>query len=95
MFSLVLDAKIDKRAVRCEGTERDRYQRLIAECFVADESLNTWMVRSGWAVAYRNYSRQYVKDEIAARRETVGIWAGRFQVPWKHRRQASRNIKSR
>ena len=37
------------------------------------------MVASGWAVAYRRYSLDYVADEDAARRN---IWSGDFDMPW-------------
>jgi endonuclease YncB( thermonuclease family) len=42
------------------------------------------MVASGWAVAYRRYSLDYVADEDAARRN---IWSGDFDMPWDWRAQ--------
>ena len=41
------------------------------------------MVASGWAVAYRRYSLDYVadEDEDAAR----NIWLGDFDMPWDWR----------
>jgi endonuclease YncB( thermonuclease family) len=39
------------------------------------------MVAQGWAVAYRQYSRAYVKDEERAHTARLGIWSGRFVMP--------------
>ena len=44
------------------------------------------MVRRGWAVDYTKYSGgQYLIDEVQARREKLGIWAGKFEMPWAWR----------
>jgi endonuclease YncB( thermonuclease family) len=48
------------------------------------EDLDRWMVASGWAVAYRRYSLDYVAGEDAARRS---IWSGDFDMPWDWRAQ--------
>jgi endonuclease YncB( thermonuclease family) len=37
------------------------------------EAENGWMVTSGWAVAFRRYSLDYVVDEDAARRNRINI----------------------
>ena len=39
------------------------------------------MARSGRAVAFRRYSHDYVAAEAAARREGLGLSAGRFTTP--------------
>jgi len=44
------------------------------------------MVRRGWALAYRRYSKDYVVEEIEAQEAKLGIWAGDFELPWKWRR---------
>ncbi|MBK1669306.1 hypothetical protein CKO28_14810 [Rhodovibrio sodomensis] len=81
-----LDAKIDRRTVRCEGRDRDRYGRLIAVCYLGSTDLNAWLVRHGWALAYRRYSRDYVPEERRAEADQAGIWRGRFVPPWDWRR---------
>jgi endonuclease YncB( thermonuclease family) len=43
------------------------------------------MVRNGWALAYREYSRAYVPEERAAHRAERGIWRGEFVKPWNWR----------
>lgn len=81
-----LDAMIGGRVVACQGRDRDRYGRLIAVCLVNDFDLNAAMVRSGHALAYRQYSTDYVDEETEARAQRVGIWAGAFVEPWRWRR---------
>ena len=82
-----LKATIGSQPVHCQGSQRDRYGRLIAVCFDAEGTdLNGWLVSQGWALAYRRYSRQYIPQEEAARKAGRGLWAGRFVKPWQWRR---------
>ena len=81
-----LAGRIGGRTVSCEERDRDRYGRVVAVCHAAGEDLNAWMVRQGWALAYRKYSRAYVADESAAKAARRGIWRGRFVAPWDWRR---------
>jgi endonuclease YncB( thermonuclease family) len=55
--ALALADRIDERTVRCQETDRDRYGRVVAVCYVGGEDLNRWMVQQGWAVAFRKYLR--------------------------------------
>lgn len=48
--------------------------------------INAWLVREGWALAYRRYSRAYVDEELAAKVARRGIWRGEFIRPWDWRR---------
>lgn len=84
--ALALADKIGRATVRCEQRDIDRYKRIVAVCSFGNVDLNAWMVRQGWAIAYRQYSRDYVDDESAAQAEKAGIWAGRFIEPSKWRR---------
>lgn len=87
-----LSDKIGQRNVRCEGDKRDRWGRLIAVCFSGTQDLNAWLVRRGWAVAYRKYSKDYVPHEERARRAKAGVWSGTFDMPWEWRKaQRSRS----
>ncbi len=74
--------------VRCEiEPERGKYGRAIGVCFSQDGTdLNGWLVRNGYGLAYWKYSKRYVKDEEAARRERRGLHAGTFVPPWDWRR---------
>jgi endonuclease YncB( thermonuclease family) len=75
--------------VRCEQKDRDRYGRIVGECFVGPLSMNRWMVANGWALAYSRYSRDYVRDEATARAARAGVWSGTFERPEDHRRGGS------
>ena len=70
----------------CRGDQRDRYDRLISACFVGPYDLGERMVRNGWALAYRRYSRDYVDEEAEARQARAGIWRGEFVPPWEWRK---------
>ena len=48
-----LAAKINDSEIKCIFTSKDRYQRYIATCFKGKTNLNRWMVRNGYAIAYR------------------------------------------
>ena len=79
--------KIGKNDVKClTQRNRDRYRRFIGVCFVEKEDLNRWMVRNGYAVAYRRYSKDYVLDEEFAKINRLGLWSGTFLNPEKWRK---------
>ena len=79
--------KINKQKLNCDILDVDRYKRLIGECFKKNINLNSWMVSNGYAVAYRKYSKKYVSDEINAKNNKLGIWQGKFEMPWDYRRK--------
>jgi len=69
------------RRVECTQRDVDRYSRVVAVCRTESGELNMAMVRRGWAVDYTKYSGgRYQSEEQQARREQLGIWAGRFEV---------------
>ncbi len=73
--------------VRCEGNTFDRYKRLIAVCYSGTVNLNAEVVRQGWALAYRRYSKNYISAEKEAQDAKRGIWAGEFEPPsWEWER---------
>ena len=74
------------KEVRCIGDEKDRYGRLIADCFVDGYNLNARLVYEGLALAYRKYSKKYIPEEDKARAAKRGLWAGEFIAPWDWRR---------
>ena len=79
--------KINKNQVRCIVQDRlDKYKRYIGVCFVEDVNLNRWMVRNGYAVAFRRYSKDYIKDENYAKKNKLGLWSGTFIHPEKWRK---------
>ena len=79
--------KIKKNIVKCRVKEKkDRYQRFIGVCFIEQEDLNKWMVRNGYAVAYKRYSKDYILDEEFAKKNKLGLWSGVFLKPEKWRK---------
>lgn len=81
-----LEALVAGREIRCSGTDRDRYGRLIAVCWVGGREINRWMVGAGWARAYLRYSNIYDAEERDAAQARRGLWAGSFEAPWDFRR---------
>lgn len=63
--------------VSCSGWERDKYDRLLADCMAGGRDLNRGQVEAGWAVAYGDYGA----EEAVARRNGAGLWAGSFDRP--------------
>jgi len=84
--ALALSDRIGRTTVSCKGKDVDRYGRIVAVCLKGQEDLNAWMVSQGWAVSYRRYSEDYVIHEDAARAAAIGMWAGKFVMPWDWRR---------
>ena len=79
--------KIDGRQVICKVQNKlDRYKRYIGICFVEKINLNKWLVRNGYAVAYRKYSKNYIDDEEYAKKKKLGLWSGTFIQPEKWRK---------
>ena len=72
---------------KCDANGRDRYNRYIAICYKNNINLNSEMVIQGWAIAYRYYSLDYVKEEIIAKSKKVGVWIGEFEEPYLYRKK--------
>ena len=74
------------RAITCRfDPNRDLYQRLLGTCFLDELDVNGWLVATGHAVAYTQYSRRYVSQEEYAKQQRLGIHAGRFVPPLRWR----------
>ncbi len=78
--------KIDNSKIKCISSSKDRYKRYLATCYKDELNLNRWMVRNGFAVAYKRYSKDYLKDEEYAKDNKLGIWEGSFVMPEKWRK---------
>ena len=85
--------------ISCLYSEKDKYKRILGICYLSDADslsdlkkiklfeINSLIVRSGNAVAYRKYSKKYIDDEDYARINKKGIWIGKFDMPWDFRRK--------
>ena len=78
--------KINNSKIKCISSSKDRYKRYLAVCYKDKINLNKWMVRNGYAVAYKRYSKDYVKDEEFAKENKLGLWQGSFMMPEKWRK---------
>ena len=85
--SKVLESIILESEVKCKIMDIDQYKRLIAVCLVNETNINQYMVRNGWAVAYRYYSLDYIGDEKIAKKNKTGIWQGKFKNPYLFRKE--------
>ena len=83
---MLLVKKIGNNIPKCISEGKDVYKRTLAECFVNGESLSSFLVRSGYAFAYRKYSIKFIKDEDFAKANKLGMWAMTFQYPWDFRK---------
>ena len=83
----LLIEKIADQEVNCIRESKDQYGRTLAECFIGKESLSSYLVREGYAFAYRKYSNKFVADEEYAKRNRNGMWSMQFLFPWEYRRQ--------
>ena len=91
MFATVLlTKKIGDETPKCISEGKDVYGRTLAECFVNGESLSSFLVRHGYAFAYRKYSKRFIKDEEYTKKIKIGMWAMEFEFPWDYRKNKSK-----
>ena len=81
-----LKKKISDFLINCSISGVDKYKRYLGTCFKKKTNLNKWMVRNGYAVAYKRYSGKYIVDEKYAREKRLGLWSGTFIRPEKWRK---------
>lgn len=69
--------------VTCRLSGRDRFERALGQCVGETGDLGSRMVRSGLAIAYGAYEA----EELSARADRAGLWAGTFERPadWRRR----------
>tara|TARA_Y100001968_G_C19425618_1_gene754174 strand:- start:2045 stop:2320 length:276 start_codon:yes stop_codon:yes gene_type:complete len=72
--------------LQCDISSKDRYGRSIGVCYIEDQKINRSLVENGWALAYREYSKNYIRVEKLASKKKIGIWQGEFIGPWNWRR---------
>ena len=81
----LLIEKVTNNKISCTDEGKDFYGRVLGECFVNGESLSAYLVREGFAFAYRKYSNKYIEDEEYAKFNKLGMWSMEFQYPWNYR----------
>ena len=83
---MLLVKKIGDVAPKCIKEGVDNYKRTLAECFIDGESLSVFLVSSGYAFAYRKYSKKFIKEEEFAKKNKLGMWSMKFEFPWDFRK---------
>lgn len=81
-----LYAFVARRPVSCQPVAQDRYGRTVATCRVGDADLGEWLVRSGLALDWPQYSKgRYGAIQHDAEQAGRGIWKGSYVEPWLYR----------
>ena len=74
------------KSVSCAPQDTDRFSRVVAKCSIDGADLGEWLVSSGYAVDYPQYSSgAYADQQAQARSAKKGIWRGSFILPWAWR----------
>jgi len=96
MALAALDALTAGVNVRCKAVERDRHGRIVAKVFAPNGvDISRRLVMTGWALAYRRYSTDYIGAEDEARKAKRGMWRGSFVKPWVWRASQGTQAPSR
>jgi endonuclease YncB( thermonuclease family) len=76
-----------QKKVNLKTQSRDKYGRTIAEVFMNGESVNAWMVKSGYAWVYEARPRRdWLPLQESAKAAAIGLWQEpRPVAPWKFR----------
>ena len=82
-----LIGKIANNTLIClREKKRDRYQRIVGECYVNDESLSSFMVKNGYACDYIYYSKgKYAKEQKYAQDNKLGVWKMEYNTSWENK----------
>jgi endonuclease YncB( thermonuclease family) len=76
-----LSKLVKGKQVTCAVMGGDTFGRTLGRCRVGEVDLNRTMVATGYALAYRRYSTDYVSAEASAKLARRGIWSGTFELP--------------
>ena len=77
---------VSPHSLYCKISSKDSYGRSIGVCYIEDQNINSKLVESGWALAYKQYSKDYINVEKLASKKKIGIWQGEFIEPWNWRK---------
>ena len=81
--------KIGNQSIDCKiEKNKDQFNRLLGECFLANESLSVYMVKNGYAFDYPKYSNgKFSAYEKYAKNLSLGLWQMKFEYPWIWRKK--------
>jgi endonuclease YncB( thermonuclease family) len=81
-----LDVFIAWRPVNCLPLNLDQYGRTVATCSVGGADLAEWLVRSGLALDWPQFSKgRYQTAQRDAEHVGRGVWKGSYVEPWLYR----------
>ena len=84
--SKAMRALVRGSEVKCEAIDTDRYGRIVGKCFANGRDVGEALVMDDLALAYRQYSTDYIQVEASAKAARRGLWAGEFVAPWDWRK---------
>ncbi len=81
---IYLQSVIGKNVPVCTAMPKSpKETRTVASCQVDGKDIGREMVKSGWALDYKHFSKgKYSTEERDARDNKRGIWAGEFENPY-------------
>lgn len=71
--------------VKCVQKDKDNYGRSVSICYVNDTDIAMKMVKDGYAMAYRYFSKDYVQYEEEAKSKGAGLWSYGYINPRDYR----------
>jgi endonuclease YncB( thermonuclease family) len=80
-----LETLVSGQRIECQGRGVDTYNRILAVCSAGYLELNRTMAEQGWAIAFREFSDDYVAAEVQAKTQGIGIWSSTFATPSEYR----------
>jgi endonuclease YncB( thermonuclease family) len=89
---LYLQSVIGKNIPVCTAKPKSpKETRTVASCQAGGKDIGREMVKSGWALDYKHFSKgKYSAEERDARENRRGIWAGEFENPYQWRKGSKR-----
>lgn len=90
-----LSRLVSGKEVRCTCLGKDQHNRTLGRCSLGTTDINRIMVATGYAVAYRRYSSEYVSAEETAKANKRGIWSGTFVMPSDFRHDEALPVRSK
>ena len=79
--ALQLGKLVNGKQVTCTPMGSDKFGRTVGRCTADNRDLNRTMVATGYALAFRRYSMDYISAEDSAKASKRGIWSGTFELP--------------
>jgi endonuclease YncB( thermonuclease family) len=81
-----LSSLLGGKTVSCLPQNLDRYGRTVAICSVGDTDIADWLVRTGLALDWPEYSKgKYTAAQKTAEHSGDGMWGGQWVEPWRYR----------